>query len=139
MGQKPSLNLPFGGNLPYMIDGDIRLVQSNAILLYIGRKYGLAGNGSAAQSAALDMVLDQLTDYDDAFTGTCYRNWSNSEAFAAEKVPQCLSGLTSALGEKQFLVSDSPTVADFKALELLLKYKVCPQRRQITLPSSTVY
>ena len=27
--------------LPYYIDGDIKITQSNAILRYIGRKYGL--------------------------------------------------------------------------------------------------
>eukprot|EP01049_Picozoa_sp_SAG25_P000628 SAG25_NODE_22_length_22323_cov_52.926874_13_plen_259_part_00 len=129
MGQKASLKLPFGGNLPYMIDGDVHLVQSNAILRYVGRKYGLAGDGSAVQTATLDMLLDQLTDYDDAFTGTCYRNWANKDAFLAEKVKGCLAGLAGALGDKPFLVCDTPTVPDFKAFELLLKYTVCAARR----------
>eukprot|EP01050_Picozoa_sp_SAG11_P024584 SAG11_NODE_5281_length_1607_cov_1.398541_1_plen_158_part_00 len=34
---KPTLNIAFA-NLPYLIDGETRLVQSNAILRYLGRK-----------------------------------------------------------------------------------------------------
>ena len=82
-----------------MIDGDIRLVQSNAILRYIGRKYGLCGDGSAAQTATLDMLVDQLADYDDAFTGTCYRNWANKDTFLAEKVPSTLKNLEEVLDQ----------------------------------------
>jgi hypothetical protein len=42
---KPTLGLPFGGNLPYMRGGvdNVKLVQSQAILRYIGRQFGLLG------------------------------------------------------------------------------------------------
>lgn len=43
VAQKPSLGLPFGGNLPFLIDGEtgVKLVQSNTILRFIGRKVRL--------------------------------------------------------------------------------------------------
>lgn len=34
-------------NLPYVIDGDVILTQSNACCLYVGRKLGLLGNNEA--------------------------------------------------------------------------------------------
>ena len=76
--QKPLLQLPFGGNLPFFFDGDtgVRLVQSNAILRYIGRKFNLLGDGSLHQTATLDMVLDQLSDYDGSFTSLAYSHFN---------------------------------------------------------------
>ena len=53
--------LPFGGNLPFLVDGDTKLVQSNTILRHIGRKYNLMGDGSAAQDSAIDLLLDQIS------------------------------------------------------------------------------
>ncbi|KAH7948406.1 hypothetical protein HPB52_021973 [Rhipicephalus sanguineus] len=38
---KYKLDLDFP-NLPYIIDGDVRMTQSQAILRYLGRKHGLA-------------------------------------------------------------------------------------------------
>lgn len=35
-----SLSLQAFGQCPLLIDGDFELVQSNAILRYLGRKYG---------------------------------------------------------------------------------------------------
>ncbi|XP_037576602.2 LOW QUALITY PROTEIN: glutathione S-transferase-like [Dermacentor silvarum] len=41
LGEKFTLGLEFP-NLPYYIDGDVKLTQSLAILRYLSRKYGLA-------------------------------------------------------------------------------------------------
>lgn len=48
---KFSLGLDFP-NLPYMVDGDIRLTQSLAILRYLGRKFNLAPSNEAEQVAS---------------------------------------------------------------------------------------
>lgn len=40
--EKHKLGLDFP-NLPYLIDGDVKLTQSLAILRYLGRKFKLAG------------------------------------------------------------------------------------------------
>ena len=128
VAQKPSLGLPFGGNLPFLIDGDTgtKLVQSNAILRFIGRKYNLLGDGSPGQTAQLDMLLDQLGEFDDSFTGMAYGSYNTGgkEAFIADRAPKILSGLAEALGDKLYLVCGTPTVVDFKAFELLLKFEL---------------
>ena len=41
-------------NLPYMIDGDVKIVQSLAILKHIARKHNLMGNPN--ETAHLDMM-----------------------------------------------------------------------------------
>ena len=30
-------------NLPFVVDGDVVVTQSNAVLMYMGRKFGLVG------------------------------------------------------------------------------------------------
>ena len=54
MDQKHSLGLDFP-NLPYLIDGDIKLTQTLAIMNYIGRKHGLGG-ATPAEMAEQEMV-----------------------------------------------------------------------------------
>ncbi|KAG8536277.1 hypothetical protein GDO81_026741, partial [Engystomops pustulosus] len=49
------------GQLPQFKDGDFVLYQSNTILRYLGRKYGIAG-GSDQESALIDMVNDGVED-----------------------------------------------------------------------------
>lgn len=109
-----------------MVDGNVALVQSNAILRYIGRKYNLMGDGSSAQSSAIDVLLDQMADCDDTFTGMCYGSYNDGgkEAFVEKQLPTLLSQLADFLGDKPFMVCGQPTIPDFKIFELLLKCKV---------------
>ena len=48
-------------NLPYFVDGDVKLSQSNAILRHIGRKHGLYGLDDK-HAAEIDMLLDTIRD-----------------------------------------------------------------------------
>ena len=43
-------------NLPWMIDGDVKITQSLAILKYIARKHGLSHDGTQKGEAIADMV-----------------------------------------------------------------------------------
>ncbi|KAH8059232.1 glutathione transferase [Aureococcus anophagefferens] len=66
-------------NLPYYLDADVKLAQSNAILRYLGRKHGLYG--AAGAEHVVDVVLDQATDLDNAITGPCYRDFAALKPF----------------------------------------------------------
>ena len=48
-------------NLPYYVDGDVKLTQSAAILRHIGRKNGLYGLNDL-EAAEIDMLLDTGKD-----------------------------------------------------------------------------
>ena len=48
-------------NLPYYIDGNVKLTQSNAILRHLGRQHGLYGSNDN-QSSEIDMLLDTIKD-----------------------------------------------------------------------------
>ena len=57
---KDKLGLDFP-NLPYFIDGDVKITQSTAILRYIARKHGLCGE-SVEEKACVDIMADSPMD-----------------------------------------------------------------------------
>lgn len=56
---KPTL--PFG-QLPLLVDGDIRLAQSNAILRYVADKAGLDGRDDPKYYALSEMLIEEAVD-----------------------------------------------------------------------------
>ena len=57
---KPNLGLGFP-NLPYYIDGDLKITQSMAIIRYIGKKHGMYGK-TDEESAKIDMLMEFSRD-----------------------------------------------------------------------------
>lgn len=52
------LNFP---NLPYLIDDEVKLSQSSAILRYLGRKHKLNGKNDK-EACEIDMLIETSTD-----------------------------------------------------------------------------
>ena len=69
---KDTLGLQFP-NLPYFLDGELKLTETNAIMKYIAAKYGpdLLGK-DAAQIAKVEMVSNVVGDLKGAVTMPCY-------------------------------------------------------------------
>ncbi|CAD5120137.1 DgyrCDS8715 [Dimorphilus gyrociliatus] len=81
--EKFTLGLDFP-NLPYYIDGDVKLTQSRAILHYIGKKHGLCGKTDEEQLKVC-LMTDEVGDFRSAFTRICY-GAPSVEAFESMKV-----------------------------------------------------
>eukprot|EP01068_Selenidium_serpulae_P016384 Selendium_serpulae@DN6291_c0_g1_i2.p2 len=79
--------MPPMANLPYMYDGELFLVQSNAILRHLGRKNGLLG-GTPEDQARLDMVADEVMDLRNPFVDLVYRSGKGDEFLKAAKTFQ---------------------------------------------------
>lgn len=62
------------GQCPMLIDGDVELVQSNAILRYLARKYDLYGSTNQ-EAARVDMINDGVEDLRGAYTVLIYQNY----------------------------------------------------------------
>ena len=126
---KPSLGLRFP-NLPYFLDGDIALTQSNAILRHIGRtRAKLQVDVSAATLAQIDQALEQASDLDDVLTGACYRGGASAVTAAFEsRLPSALAELDRVLalngGAGPFVLGSVVSIADFKIFELLRKCRI---------------
>lgn len=109
-------------NLPYFLDGDVSLAQSNAILRYVGRKFGLMGDPEGAH--IFDLVLDQMSDFDAESTGRCYRDFPSMKAYCTELLPAKLKEWGRLLGDKPFMTGSKVSVADLKVYETLRKLRI---------------
>ncbi|VDN19983.1 unnamed protein product [Dibothriocephalus latus] len=70
--KKIKYNLGIGfPNLPYIIDGDVKLAQSSVILRYLGEKHGLGGKG-AKEQAEIAMAEAAIKDIRIAFGRIAY-------------------------------------------------------------------
>ncbi|XP_067683085.1 glutathione S-transferase Mu 5-like [Haliotis asinina] len=115
---KHTLGLPIP-NLPYYIDGDIKLTQSNAILRYIARKHNLLGD-TDQEKANVDVMLDQAMDFRNGIVGLCYSSdYENKKAAYFEALPAKLEVFQNFLGDKDFFAGSKVTVCDFPIYELL--------------------
>lgn len=110
-------------NLPYYIDGDLKLTQSNTILRHLARKHNLYGSGPAEQ-AHVDLLLDMIMDVRNGFVGLCY-----GPGFTEEKKATYLEGakghianFEKYLGDKKFFVGDKVTVCDFHIYEMITQH-----------------
>eukprot|EP01013_Petalomonas_cantuscygni_P007322 TRINITY_DN1907_c0_g1_i1.p1 TRINITY_DN1907_c0_g1~~TRINITY_DN1907_c0_g1_i1.p1 ORF type:complete len:488 (-),score=83.61 TRINITY_DN1907_c0_g1_i1:255-1649(-) len=116
-------------NLPYLEsvdrDGGLLLSQSNAILNYLARRFGLMGCGEI-DAAKADMLLDQCADMRAAFSALCYRSddfEATKAAYLADDGPfeTNFRKMDEWLAEQgaEFLVEDDhPIHADFVFWEL---------------------
>ena len=110
-------------NLPYLTDGDLFLVQSNACLRHIGRKHGLLGK-DPTEMAYADVVCEQVMDLRNAFMDVCYAEspasyQSKVQPFVSAILPSHLAKLSCFLGSCAFFGGPSPLYADFHAYEII--------------------
>lgn len=117
-------------NLPYLLDGDAALAQSNSILKHIGRRFGLLGDASAAD--LVDLVLDQTADFDGQSTGLAYREGlPGLKVYCEQGLPSLLPDWARLLGTKPFMTGDRVTVADLKIYETLRKLKLIEEQPEV--------
>jgi glutathione S-transferase len=113
---KPTLGLDFP-NLPYLIDGDLKITESHAMIRYIANKYG--GDGftgkDAKDKAQVDMLMGVVSDIKSAATGHCY---SSGDIEAVIKIGNDrMEAVSKYLGAKKFFVGDYVTFVDFFIFE----------------------
>lgn len=101
---KYKLGLEFP-NLPYFIDGNIKLTESKAIHQYIADKWdrALLGNNMKERSKAMMLgnVIDELKQ---AVTSSHYKNASKDVSLA--KVPAMLPTILKFQGKNKFLCTN---------------------------------
>lgn len=126
LDEKEKLGLDFP-NLPYLIDGDIKLTQSNTILRYISRKHGLAGE-SESEKNNVSLIENQAMDFRMGLVAITYN--SQFEVLKGpylEKLPVALGRFSHFLGDRHWFAGDKLTFVDF------LMYDVLDQHRMLDL------
>jgi len=116
--EKFTLGLDFP-NLPYLIDGDLKISESIAILRHIARKNGLAGEAEK-EKIAIEILENVLVDLKSSLVKMCYNpNFENLKADFLKTLPNQLKQLSNYLGQKKWFTGDKLTYADFLAYETL--------------------
>eukprot|EP00795_Rhopilema_esculentum_P002478 gene2478-18140_t len=119
---KDSLGLDFP-NLPYYIDGDVKITQSNAILRYIGRKYKLDGE-TEEEKRRVDLMENQAMDFRNGFVRLCYNpRFDDLVDDYKRNIAAMLKQFSAFLGERKFFAGDKLTMVDFVMYELLDQHK----------------
>merc|ERR1712212_9750 len=118
---KETLGLQFP-NLPYYIDGDLKISESGAILRHLARKNNLAGN-TEEEYIKIDVANGLPFDIGMGLAMLSYNpNFASmKDAFVAE-VPAKMEKLAKLIGDNKFLLGDKVCYVDFCIFELLERY-----------------
>ncbi|XP_075469705.1 glutathione S-transferase Mu 4-like [Ascaphus truei] len=121
---KEKLGLDFP-NLPYLLDGDVKLSQSNAILRYIARKQGLCGE-LEGEKLRVDLVENQAMEFRIGLATIAYNPlFETLKGPYLEKLPVALTRFSRFLGDRAWFAGEKITFADF------LMYDVLDQHRML--------
>ncbi|OQV19815.1 putative Glutathione S-transferase class-mu 26 kDa isozyme [Hypsibius exemplaris] len=137
------LGIPFP-NLPYYIDGDVKLTQANAISAVYRSKARIRGIQTKLDVAGvlpsidttlqmfaagkneknyqeIDVLDGVLADLRSGWTRTCYlsQNLENDKVTYRNTIDQTLKQYVEILGKKDYLVSGGLSYVDFVFFELL--------------------
>ena len=129
LAKKCHLGLDFP-NLPYLIDGKIRLSESKAIMAYLCRKHKpeLLGR-NAAEVGTVDMVSRVHDAMHAQFGAHCIKTGDTPELQSdLEKGAQRLSNF---MRDKAFVVGEQLTFVDFSVFELLDHMNFCSKGRTL--------
>jgi glutathione S-transferase len=117
LSAKHTLGLPFP-NLPYLLDGDVSLTESQAILRYLCAKYqpDLLGK-SLLDRATVDMVLGVSADLRKTCAGVMYDKHGDRE-WLKKYIVEGVQGIIKHLeGGRTYVAGDYVTFVDFFLME----------------------
>ncbi|XP_060629233.1 glutathione S-transferase Mu 1-like [Anolis sagrei] len=115
---KEKLGLDFP-NLPYLIDGERKITQSNAILRYLARKHKMCGE-TEEEIIRADILENQLMDFRLRHGGICYSpDFESLKPEFLEELPGKLKQFSQFLGNRKWFVGNKITYVDFLAYDVL--------------------
>ena len=104
-------------NLPYIIDGDIKLTESKAVTLFICEKYAPELLGATpAEKARVVMFQNVIADFFSSFV-TCTFT-SEDRNVAIDKAMSGIAPIVAALGSNDWLAGSGLTFVDFTLWEV---------------------
>ena len=117
--KKYNLGLDFP-NLPYLLDGDVKLTQTIAIMRYLGRKFGLSP--SEADMNKGDLFEQYIVEVRMALGEVCYSSADKFEGMKADflsKLALRVEEVGKFIGAGPYALGEKITYVDFLALEFL--------------------
>jgi glutathione S-transferase len=116
--EKYTLGLSFP-NLPYLIDGTLKISESRAIIEYLALKYKPEFTGETLEEKAVVSQLGSITsDLKQNMTMQCYSpNFEAEFENVMNRAKQSLTTIAGFLGTKSFLIGEKVTWPDFVLVE----------------------
>jgi len=115
---KFSLGLEFP-NLPYYIDGDMKLTETMAIGNHIARKNGLAG-ACEKDYIRLDLAVGIMSDVGREFAMLCYGpDFATAKDAYIAALPTKVEKISKLFGPGHYLLGDKISYFDFVLFEML--------------------
>ncbi|XP_040574939.1 glutathione S-transferase Mu 3 [Lepeophtheirus salmonis] len=120
---KQSISLDFP-NLPYYIDGDVKLTQSNAIIRHIARKNDLCGK-TENDKWKVDLLAEQAMDFRNGIVHLSYNpNFESLKDNYLKSVQGKLVEFSNFIGKGPWFTGESITFVDFIMYELLDQHRL---------------
>nr|XP_060629234.1 glutathione S-transferase Mu 4-like isoform X1 [Anolis sagrei ordinatus] len=106
-------------NLPYLIDGDRKLTQSNAILRYLARKHKMCGE-TEEEIIRMDILEYQVVDFATDLATLCYSpDFEKLKPEYIKQLPGKLKRFSQFLGDRKWFLGNKITYVDFLAYDIL--------------------
>ncbi|CAK8678977.1 unnamed protein product [Clavelina lepadiformis] len=109
-------------NIPYLIDGDVKMTQQWAILKYVARKYGNLVPKTEEETRRCDMAQEVSKDIWSGFHRVIF-DFANYEAskktFLEETLPKILEAMEAFLQNSDWMAGATLTYVDFEVCERL--------------------
>ncbi|XP_044155792.1 glutathione S-transferase P 1-like [Bufo gargarizans] len=110
------------GQLPKFQHGDFVLYQSNSILRYLGRIFGISGSNNQ-ESALIDMVNDGVEDLRLKYGRLIFFEYETGKEKYIKDLPNQLSAFERILSNNsngtKFVVGDKISYTDYNLLDIL--------------------
>merc|ERR1711865_5369 len=107
-------------NLPYVIDGDEVITQSNSVLHYIGAKAGIdLPANSSRNHQALDQIMDLRNDLMKIVYGQTAESYPGAFAKHMDGPQQTHMGKLEGFVKGPYFCGDKPQSADFHMFEMM--------------------
>nr|XP_060629239.1 glutathione S-transferase Mu 1-like [Anolis sagrei ordinatus] len=120
---KEKLGLDFP-NLPYLIDGERKLTQSNAILRYLARKHKMCGE-TEEEIVRMDILENQIWDFRVSLGRISYNpDFEKLKPEFIEQLPWKLKLFSQFLGERNWFAENKITYIDFLAYDILDVHRI---------------
>lgn len=123
MNEKFSYGLDYP-NLPYYIDGDVKVTQSNAIMRHLGRKHKLDGS-TDQEKRRVDLMAEEGMDFRNGIVRLSYNpNFANLKPEYLKNLGAKLELYEKFLGNGKYFAGDNITFVDFIMYELLDQHRI---------------
>jgi len=121
--EKFNLDLDFP-NLPYLIDGDVRLTHHITIMRYLGRKFDLVGS-TCEEIRRVELAEQQLVDFRAGWVRLTYSSKFEEEkgAYHAAMIKH-LDAFSKFLGDRPYFAGDKLTYVDFLVYDVVGQHNV---------------